>query len=363
MEYASKSDFEREVRTYAKEFGGIVDAHVHGDRAYTRRNCFYSGTGKSTTEFGKMTLPEKQRLTWILHNSPAFGEDSLRERMKRLADESIMFGVRELWTTTDVTYNTRLGSFNVARGLKTEYDGRIQIKIGAYNPSGFRTGDEHKQRFELFEEAAKDADFLMGLAEKDRSPGHIGEEQHNWYMLNLAYRLNKPVHFHVGQENRPTDRTLELLLHDLEQLQDFQLRISPGDFPEVVAVHAISSSCLPTEDFDKIARKMEERKVSLISCPRAAISMLQDHSVNAPIHNSIANVWRFASKGVRIKGLGTDNIDDIYIPASSADVYDEAEDLANSLRFYNPRIIAKILSGTELDPFDLGEINDHLFRA
>ncbi|MBU2503629.1 MAG: hypothetical protein KJ879_01060 [Nanoarchaeota archaeon] len=361
MNLVPKSEFEREVRQYADEFGGIVNVHVHGDRAYTRRDEFYSATGKSISQFGGLTLPEKQRLTWILHKSRAFEEESLMERMGRLLEESIFFGVRELSTTVDVTYNTRLKSLEVAERLKGTYADRIKVGIGAYNPSGFRKGDGHKERFELFEEAAKRADFLVGLAEKDRSEDHIGEAQHNWYILNLAYELGKPVQFHVGQENRPTDKTLELLLTNLEQFQDLHLRVSPEDFPQVDAVHAISSSCLSSDDFDVVARKMEERRVGLISCPRAAISMLQDSSIVVPTHNSIANIWRLAINGVRIKGLGTDNIDDIYIPASSADVYDEAEDVANSLRFYNPRIIAKILCGVPLDPFDIAGINKDLF--
>jgi len=362
MNYKPKSDFEREVRKYCGEFEGIVNAHVHGDRAYTRRNEFYAQTGRSISEFGKFTLPEKQGLTWALHTGPAFEKSSLRERVTRLIEESIFFGVRELFTTVDVTYNTFLTSLDVVEEVKDYFADRIKIHIGAYNPSGFRIDSKYKDRFELFEEAAERVDFLMGLAEKDRAPEHIGEEQHNWYMLGLSYRLGKPVHFHVGQENRPADKTLELLLKDLEQFQDLHARVSPEDFPEVVAVHAISSSCLSNEEFDKVALTMAERKVNLICCPRAAISMLQDGSVNAPIHNSIANVWRFATKGVQIKGLGTDNIDDIYVAASSADVYDEAEDLANSLRFYNPRIIAKVLCGEPLDPFDIGSIEEVLFN-
>lgn len=361
MAVESKSDFEKEVRKYSEQFGGFGDFHIHGDRAYTRREEFYEGTGRSISEFGKLSLGEKQKLTWILHNSSAFGKESLRERMRRMIDDSLSFGVNKLYTTVDVTYNTGLRSLEVAEELKKEFEGKIDLKIGAYNPSGFKTGEKYKDRFELFEEAARRSDFLMGLAEKDRPKDHIGEQQHNWYLLNMGYKLGKPVHFHVGQENKPSDRTLELLMTDLEQIQDLDLRVSPKDFPEVVVVHAISSSCLPEEEFDIIAERMKERNVSLISCPRAAISMLQDSSVHSPIHNSIGNVWRFAAKGVHIKGLGVDNLDDIYIPASSPDVYDEVEDLANSLRFYNPKILAKVACGQPLDPFDIGIITETLF--
>jgi len=359
--YDFKSEFEKEVRNFCNtEFGGkIINFHIHGDRAYTRRDKYYAHIGKSVSELSILTLSEKQKLTWALHNGLAFDPECIEERMVKLIEESKKFGVKEMWTTVDVTYNSRLKSLEIAEKLKKDCKGMV-LKIGAYNPSGFRKEDKYKERFELFEEAARRADFLVGLAEKDRNGNHIGERQHNWYMLNLAYGLNKPVHFHVGQENRPGDNTLELLLKDLEDIQDISLRVSPEKFPEVVAVHAISSSCKSEEQFHLTVEKMKERQVGLICCPRAAISMLQDRSIKAPIHNNIARVWDFVVKGVELKGLGVDNLDDIYIPASSADVYDEAEDLANSLRFYKSRILAKVLCGQELDPFDKGTIEQNL---
>jgi len=299
-EYVPKSDFEREVRSFCEEFGGIKNVHVHGDRAYTRRDNFYSMTGNSVSELGKLSLFEKQKLTWALHNGSAFDSECIEERMRRLLIESEHFGVKELWTTVDVTYNTGLKSLEVAEKLKAEFDGRVKLFIGAYNPSGFRKGDEFKGRFELYEEAAKRADFLMGLAEKDRGVKHIGERQHNSYMLQLAYGLQKPVHFHVGQENRSKDKTLELLLKEIEGVQDIHLRVSRDKFPEVVAVHAISSSCVSDKKFNDVALRMVERNVGLICCPRAAISMHQDRKLKVPTHNSIARVWDFAMKGVKI---------------------------------------------------------------
>ncbi len=362
LTYQPKSDFEAEVRDFCnREFGGrIVNFHIHGDRAYTRRDSYYEHIGKSVSELSTLTLPEKQRLTWALHNGPAFDSSCIEERMRRLIEESLFFGVKEIWTTVDITYNSKFKSLEVAEKLKTEYSGRLEVKIGAYNPSGFQKGEEHKVRFELFEEAVKRADFIVGLAEKDRPFEHMGERQHNWYMLGLAYKYSKPVHFHVGQENRPTDNTLELLLHDLSLFQDIYLRVLPENFPEVSAIHAISSSCKSQRKFDWTAKKMAERRVSLIACPRAAVSMLQDYSVFSPTHNCIARVWDFAVRGVNIKGLGIDNLNDIFVPASSADAYDEAEYLANCLRLYKPRIIAKVLCNQELDPFDIGTIMKHL---
>ncbi|MEE9215437.1 MAG: hypothetical protein V3U54_11805 [Thermodesulfobacteriota bacterium] len=355
-----KSEFEREVRKHCEEFGGIGNFHIHGDRAYTRRDDYYKHIGKSISELDRLTLPEKQRLTWALHKGPAFEAECIEERMTRLIEDSLKFGVGKLHTTVDVTHNTKFKSLEIAEKLKEKYKDRIDIKIGAYNPSGFKRKDLAPERFELFEEAARRADFIVALGEKDRAKNHIGERQHNVYTLNLAYKLGKPVHYHVGQENRPTDKGVETLLEDIALVQDIQLMVSPEEFPQIHMVHAISPSCKPRQEFEKIADNMQKRRVGLLCCPRAAISMLQDENYVTPIHNSIAKVWDFAIRGIP-SSLGVDNLDDIYVPATSPDVYDDAEDLANYLRFYNPRILAKVLCGAGLDDFDKGTIKRALF--
>ncbi|MBS3078868.1 hypothetical protein J4218_01990 [Candidatus Pacearchaeota archaeon] len=360
IEYTPKSDFEKEVRDFCdNSFSGIGNFHIHGDRAYTRRDKYYAHHGVSVDDIARRTLPEKQRLTWVLHKGPGFTSECIEERMRRLLEESIRFGVRKMYTTIDATHNTEFKSLEIAEKLKVEYKGRIDLFIGAYNPSGFKDSDP--RRYEIFEEAARRSDFIVGLAEKDRKDGHIGERQHNWYVLQLGYRLGKPMQFHVGQENRPGDMTTETLLSDLEFLQDIDLRVSPERFPQIDMVHVISSSAKPYDEFLNTARRMAERGVGIVCCPRAASSMLQDFSINAPIHNSIARIWDFAVNGVNIRGFGVDNLDDIYVPASSPDVYDDLEDAANLLRFYNQRILAKILCGEPLDPFDVGTIQRDLF--
>ncbi len=367
--FQPKSDFEREVIGYCeREFGGLKNFHIHGDRAYTRRNEYYGETGKSVEELERATLPEKQNLTWILHRGKAFSSECIEERLRRLIEESIMFGVTELHTTADVTYNTGLKSLEVAEKLQKEYKDKIKIKIGAYNPSGFkirglreRDGGLSDRRFELFEEAAKRADFLVALAEKDDKPGHIGRHQHTLYIAGLSYRLQKPAQYHIGQANSPNDRSVENWLNDLRFIQEEVFTEAPEKFPDQIAVHAISPSCKNEEEFNKIADEMAERNISLIVCPRAALSMLQRYHEKAYIHNSIAKAWDFATRGMRVM-LGVDNLDDIFVPASSADVYEELEYLANSLRFYHPRILAKVLAGERLDTFDISTIKDTLFR-
>ena len=354
---------ERIRKISVENFGGLFNAHIHGDRVYTREDKYYEHKELSISDFEKFGLKEKQNLTWVLHSGPAFEPECIEKRMRRLIEESIACGVKRIDTTVDITYNTEFKSLEVAEKLKKEYkeNGKMDLRIGAYNPSGFK--DSEPQRFEIFEEGVRRADFIVALPEKDEKPGHIGAHSHNFYMLNLAYKYKKPIHFHVGQANLPHDRSVEILLEDIYWKLDVDFRTD--DFPEIDFVHFISPFCKPDEELDEIIDKLKKYNIGVICCPRAGISMRQDRRFNAPIHNSLANICYLAWKGegkIRLK-LGVDNLYDVFVPASDADIATEAAEAANILRFYDERIWAKIASGEPLDDFDRGKIERALFNS
>ena len=58
--------------------------------------------------------------------------------------------------------------------------------------------------------------------------------------------------------------------------------------------------------------------------------------------------------------LGTDNVDDIFIPTNSLDLRQEVAILANALRFYNVPVLAKLACGAQLSPEDRKFISQHL---
>lgn len=351
-----KTPYEEEVRKLASSFGGVYNSHAHADRAFTRQDRFYAHRGLSIDMLDRLSLEEKQQLTWVLHTGIAFEPECIEERMRRVLDDSIKFGVTKLDTSVDVTYNTKLKSLEIAEKLKKEYADRLALGIGAYNISGFK--DSAPERFEIFEEAAKRADFLVGLPEKDRYPDHIGERQHNNYLLNLALKLGKPLQVHVDQGNNPDETRTEDLLSEMHEVFDIQHRLQ--SYPNVSVVHAISPSCYEEDRFQRLCDGLLRYGVEVICCPAAAISMRQDRTKKAPIHNSIARVGDFIVRGIPVK-FGTDNINDIYMPTTSADLYDDVCLVgANAIRAYGERGLAKLLAGQPLDDFDRGKIRREL---
>lgn len=346
-----KTNYEKKVRCYAEKFRGFFNAHAHIDRAFTYDDKFYADRDVSLEYIEGCSLPEKQRLAWTLHRGLAFTPASLEERMRKVLEDSINYGVKYLDSCIDVTYNTQLVGWEIAEKLKSEYKDKINFKIGAYNIAGFK--DSEPKRFELFEEAVRRCDFIVALAEKDRKHGHIGEKEHNVYLLELGIKYNKPIHFHIGQSNSPDDSGAELLFECMDWVYRIHNRLKK--FPNNMLIHDISASCLSESEFDRHCDKILEYNLGVICCPSAAISMRQNRLLNSPIHNSIARVWDLVLKKIPVF-IGTDNINDVFVPSSTPDMCDEINYLSNILRFYNPRILAKLGCGEELDDFDRGKI-------
>ena len=129
--------------------------------------------------------------------------------------------------------------------------------------------------------------------------------------------------------------------------------------PLVWAVHSISPSTYPVLRREKLAARMAELRIGLVCCPSAALSMRKLSVFEAPIHKSIADALLMLGHGVHVR-LGTDNVDDIFLPATLLDPRHEVGALANALRFYHPPILAKIACGKAIDADDVRFIKAHL---
>ncbi|MBW2995210.1 hypothetical protein KY312_02570, partial [Candidatus Woesearchaeota archaeon] len=203
-------------------------------------------------------------------------------------------------------------------------------------------------RWKLFERAAEKADVIGSLPERDDKAGHIGYDEHIRRMLKLAQKLHKPIHLQVDQANDPRENGTETLVEAVRWLGAPEVK---NEKTTVWAVHAISPSGYDDERFDKLLEAMKQYNIGCICCPAAAISMRQLRPINSYTHNSIARVLEMLEHGINVQ-LGTDNIADVFIPSGTPDMYKEIFLLSNSVRFYNPEILAKVATGTKLTDMD-----------
>ena len=83
--------------------------------------------------------------------------------------------------------------------------------------------------------------------------------------------------------------------------------------------------------------------------------------LQAPIHHGVAEVLEMVQHGVTVR-LGTDNVDDLFLPTTTPDPRAEVARLAEALRFYDPSVLAKLACGVPLDAADRERVAEHLAR-
>src|SRR3989338_51833 len=170
----------------------------------------------------------------------------LRERMSRVITRLISYGTTRLATcidaTSDIAENGLL-AFKIAAEFREKFAGQIKIEIGPNPIFGFKKGSG---RWEIFVEAAKTADFLSGLPEKDEfvdltsQDGRVGFCKHLRMVMELGCELKKEVHLHLDQANDPNEIGTETLLEGLKWID--QPQISNHNGPTLCVIHMISPS-------------------------------------------------------------------------------------------------------------------------
>ncbi|MEA3280603.1 MAG: hypothetical protein U9Q38_08410, partial [Thermodesulfobacteriota bacterium] len=121
--------------------------------------------------------------------------------------------------------------------------------------------------------------------------------------------------------------------------------------PILWAVHVISPSGYSEKEFKKLIDKLLDFNIGIIWCPSAGISMRRIRPQNGPLHNAAPRVLDFLLAGVWVV-LGTDNNDDMMVPAGCGNPIIEIVMAANIARFYVPHIWAKLGAGIKLNAID-----------
>lgn len=292
--------------------GGFSCYHAHFDKAYLINPDNFEKSTASLQEKWKIYREFKENYT----------ELDLLNRMSRCVSNLLKQEVKYIRTFVDA--DSIVGQKCIDAGLRLKEIFKENIKIDlAIQPL---EGLEDLKSKNNFLKACEKADFIGGLPDRDSSP-----EKHLDLLFNLAKDLSKPVDIHVGQNNIPTEKETELVLNKIEE-HKLQQKVS--------LVHCISLSCQEESYIRQQSKRMKDLDVSVIVCPSAAISMKQNKSVYAPIHNSIAPVEILLDEGVKVK-IGIDNISDLFMPLVDGDMWFETRLLMEATRIYD---FSKIVS-------------------
>lgn len=352
------SPFFDSLRAAVRANGGLHNAHLHLDRAFTLEPTDNGLHANGSPFRSSISLKEKHSLISSLHASDAYNEESLRRRLGLVLSQLKECGTRMADSVIDVT-DDRVGmtALNIAKELASHIAPDMTLRLASYNPFGFPKGD--LRRWTLFEEGAKSADFIGSLPERDDQddyPDHIGFEESCARVLDLARRLGKFVHVHTDQKNDPRENATERLV-DIVRKEGAPK--SDDGRPMVWAIHVISPSTYDERRFERLVDGLLETNIGIVCCPSGALGMRQIRSNLTPTYNSIARVLEFVDRGVHVR-LGSDNIADMCSPSTTADLIDEVYVLSAALRFYDVPILAKLASGKGLSADENERLGEHL---
>lgn len=355
---AAKSLFYQRLESAIKEYGGMLNAHLHLDRAGTLDEVYLQEIQHNILDTSYISLHEKHSIVGDLHKGKAYEFDDLNDRVNAYLDYMISVNTTRADTLVDVTADrVGLSAMQVMLDIKKQKAGKIELMVGSYSPLGFT--DSEPQRWDLFVEGAKQADFIAALPEADDQheyPTHIGFYEHCKRTLLLAKELNKPIHVHVDQRNEPSEDGTEQLI---KAVREFGAPASENGEPMVWAIHLISPTTYDEARFKKMLDGMVECNIGIVSCPSAAIGMRQLRPLLTPTDNSIPRILEMLAAGVHVR-LGSDNIADICSPSTTANLIDEVFVLSAAIRFYHPEILAKLAAGIRIGDADMEYIKEHL---
>ncbi len=351
-------EFGEIVHELVMKEGGYFNAHAHLDRGFTIDPKYLEHYGITPLQAASSPLKVKQNLTGELHKSEAYQNvDDLKRRIEKQLDVMIEGGVTSVITFIDATPDIGLSAIDVTDSLKEKYQKKLKLQIAAHPIFGFKEDLQYPvSRFDLFDKACKKADIIGALPEKDDRPDSIGSDAHIKNVLYFGNATKKPVHIHTGQDNDPRQRQV---FDVIEAVRWLNVSWVAGGEPTVWLVHEISASAYDETKRRKVLEGLKRYNIGVIICPSAALSMRQNRAISSPTHNSIAMVLEMAYVGIPIR-IGTDNINDMYVPATPPSMLFEVLTLSNAIRFYDPRVLAKFAAGKPLNQSDQERIRRHL---
>lgn len=311
-----------------KKRGGWVNAHSHIDRAYILTEENFRLSTSSLQE--KWALPDKFKANASV--------DEIYDNMARAVEMMCSQDVRAMASFIDVDPVVQDKAIQAAIKVRAQFKGDIEIKFINQVVKGVLEKDAR----EWFERGAEFTDIIGGLPEKDGE--HKAE--HLDVLFEAAKKNgNKMMHVHVDQFGLPDQRDTELLA---------KKTIEHNYQGKVVAVHCISTASQKKSYRQKLYKLMKEAELMVVTCPLAFIASHRSEEL-APIHNIIAPVEEMLEAGLTV-AIGTDNINDIYMPFADGDMWSEMRALLEACYIRNLDDLVDIATVNGLKALGLGKI-------
>ena len=316
--------------------GGFVNAHSHLDIAWVAELSVVADLARqkglrSPYEVAQLPLREKIDLLDLQLRGDPEVKASLASRMERTLDALADTHGRACRSCITVGVELDPTALDVAGEVKAAYAGNIDFHITALHMRNIQ--DDHEER-ESFMRACEHpaVDVVGGLPQV----GCSDLEGYFDLLFEISKRVDKPLEVHTDELLAPHERETGIFAIAAER----QRRNGYAHLLSVV--HAAALSNQPPEERARVAESLARAEVGVIICPRSSIGIA---SLDRPghLHNCIAPLRELLHAGVLV-AIGTDNINDVFVPFSRGDLLEELDFLAEATRCYDLDLLADIAS-------------------
>ncbi len=293
-----------------KKNGGWVNAHMHGDRAFT---IDYEGFEVYQTQ---TPIEKWDTLDRIKANMT---EEDYYRHFSMGIERMIEQGVTAVGSFIDVDPIAEERAINAALRARSNYEKDITIKLVNQTLKGVID----KEARYWFDKGADKVDIIGGLPRRDlRDHGEGMDAVHMDVLLQTAKAQGKMVHVHVDQFNSKDEKETELVADKT---------IEHGMEGRVVAIHSISITAHDEAYRQMLYEKMLKAQMMVIACPFAWIDSPRREE-QGPTRNAITPADELAKAGIPV-AVGTDNIADYMLPFSDGDMWEELKLLITGCRY------------------------------
>jgi cytosine deaminase len=282
---------------------GFVNAHVHLDKA------FVGGLAPSGLMLDGVARGAARKREYT--------REDIKQRVRRALDLAVRHGITALRSPVDVDPIVGTMGVEATAEVREEYRDRIDVQIVAFPQEGFLgVGGMH----ELLAEAVElGADVVGGRPHGD--PAHaLDYDRHIDEIFEIAD--GRPVDMSVDALF-PADRTTP---PDPEDLGVFRLAegVLRHGYPPgaVTAHHVLALSAVDATSAARVIERVRDARMNIITLPTSNLFTEGRVDPDNP-RRGLTRVKDFVSAGVNV-ALGTDNLDDTYLPFANMNLLLEA---------------------------------------
>lgn len=288
---------------------GLIDPHTHLDKAgLSDQVVNVSGT---VEEARKKMLEAKRGITM----------ENIKQRARRVIDESIRSGVTAIRTHVDVDPIIQLRGMQALLELKQEYADRIDLQIVAFPQEGI---SEAPGTYDLMNEALRMGADVVG--------GHLSiardYREHTEKVFRLGNDFDRLVDIHVDF-NIERDYS-HCTRHEDDRLYPDDLGVvcmaeevlRQGYQDRAAASHLCGLDSIPPEISENVISLIKKAGIAVIALPPGNL-FLQGRADPYRVRRGVTKVKDLLRAGVRVS-FGPDNVRDPFNPIGSPNMIHNA---------------------------------------